>query len=124
MWAPVLTNYRIEEFISQGAFGSVFRAVNLKNQQTVAIKMISNFANHEYHCVQILREIQLMRILNAQQKGSGHVPQLFDLIMSKDAESKDMKIFIVQEYFEYDLRTLIMQNLDEIKPMHVVSIVY
>ena len=44
--------------------------------------------------------------------------------MSKDAESKDMKIFIVQEYFEYDLRTLIMQNLDEIKPMHVVSIVY
>lgn len=65
-----------------------------------------------------------MRILNAQQKGSGHVPQLFDLIMSKDAESKDMKIFIVQEYFEYDLRTLIMQNLDEIKPMHVVSIVY
>lgn len=32
IWAPVFTNYRIEEFISQGAYGSVFRATCLKNK--------------------------------------------------------------------------------------------
>lgn len=86
--------------------------------------MIGNFYNHEYHCVQILREIQLMRVLNAIQGSSGHVPQLLDLIISKESDDKDMRIFMVQEYFEYDLRTLVMQNFSEITPMHVVSIVY
>lgn len=56
-WAPVLQKYHVEEFISQGAFGHVFKATCLTTKKTVAIKMIANFKHHEYHCVQILREI-------------------------------------------------------------------
>lgn len=74
LWAPVLKNYRVDEFISQGAFGSVFKATCLRKRQTVAIKMIGNFGEHEYHSLQILREIQLMKALNAMPGGTRHVP--------------------------------------------------
>ena len=86
MWAPILHYYQLDEFISQGAYGTVFKATCLKNKRTVAIKMIGNFRNHEYHCVQILREIQLMRALNGMQKNmsDGYIPNILDLHISKD----------------------------------------
>lgn len=86
--------------------------------------MIGNFRDHEYHCVQVLREIQLMRALNGMQKGNGYVPQLLDLIISKEGTETDTRIFIVTEYFEYDLRSLLMQNLESLDSEKVVSIVY
>lgn len=43
LWAPILSHYRIEKFISKGAYGIVYKAQCLRNKRTVAIKMIGNF---------------------------------------------------------------------------------
>lgn len=74
--------------------------------------MIGNFKTHDYHCVQILREIKLMKAIHAIPGGSEHVPELLDVIISQDESGKDARVFMVIEYFEYDLRTLIMQHLE------------
>jgi len=120
----VLSSYKLDEFVSQGAYGAVYKATCIKNNRTVAIKMIGNFRDHEYHCVQVLREIQLMRALNAMQKGNGCVPQLLDLIMSSEEADQDTRIFLVMEYCEYDLRSLCMGDLAHLSSEQVISIVY
>lgn len=84
--------------------------------------MIGNFQKHEYHTVQIIREIQLMRALNGMQ--CPFVPQLLDLVLSKEDSEDDLKLFMVTEYFDYDLRSLITDHLDKVSLQDVISIVY
>ena len=65
-----------------------------------------------------------MRALNGMQKGNsddGYIPQLLDLHISKD---DDLRIFIVTEYFEYDLRSLFLHHLHTLSFDDIVSIIY
>lgn len=60
------------------------------------------------------------------QEGKGHVPQLLDLLISHSSnpDSNDTRIFMVQEYFDYDLRSLIINQLSQLTPDQIISIVY
>ena len=65
-----------------------------------------------------------MKNLYAIPGGSEHVPQLIDVIYSKKGSKKDARIFMVIEYFEYDLQTLITHHLQHMTKKQVISIVY
>ena len=63
-----------------------------------------------------------MRALNGMQ--SGFVPQLYDLVLSKEDSEDDLKLFMITEYFEYDLRSLITDHLQKVSLQDVIFIVY
>ena len=59
-WLCVMKRYEIKSFIGSGSYGSVVLAVCNISGQEVAIKMIKDFAKHDYDCCKIIREVQVM----------------------------------------------------------------
>lgn len=81
-WTPILKDYSIEKVVGMGTFGVVAKGFSFYLNKNVAIKRIENFAKNEYHCLQLIREIQLLKELNEHPDGLKYVPQLLDLIVS------------------------------------------
>ena len=91
-------------------------------EQMVAIKMVKNYTKSEYATVKLLREIQIMR--NLQALRSDFTPELYELIESKDDQGQPI-LFMVMEYFESDLAELIkLGKKSGISQMHVTMIIY
>ena len=60
-WELLPSDYILEKKIGKGSFGEVKKAVCARTGEKVAIKLIPNFTQNEYHCVQVIREISIMR---------------------------------------------------------------
>ena len=46
----------------------------------VAIKRLTNFSHHEYHSLQLLREVKLMKELQKRPGGDQFVPIVYDVV--------------------------------------------
>lgn len=73
-WTPILKDYSIEKVVGMGTFGVVAKGFSFYLNKNVAIKRIENFAKNEYHCLQLIREIQLLKELNEHPDGLKYVP--------------------------------------------------
>jgi|NorSeaMetagenome_1021524.scaffolds.fasta_scaffold877588_1 serine/threonine protein kinase len=57
----VTQDYQILKKIGKGSFGTVVEAKCRQTGITVAIKCIEGFAEYDYDCVKLVREIQIMK---------------------------------------------------------------
>lgn len=65
VWANIEKKYTIDKAVGKGSYGTVVKAVCKASGQKVAIKHMTGFQQHEYDCVKVIREIQIMKGLKA-----------------------------------------------------------
>jgi serine/threonine protein kinase len=69
------------KFIGQGSFGCVKLCQCRKTKKMVAIKLIKDYADCEYNCIKVAREIQIMKAISMNSKAEQlFIPRLFDMI--------------------------------------------
>lgn len=78
-------DYKLVKFLGEGSFGLVKLGQCRRTKKMVAIKMIKDFADCEYNCIKVAREIQIMRQIGENTK-SGNIlcPKLIDLVYAVD----------------------------------------
>lgn len=83
MFEPVFLDgqYLPIRVIGSGTFGNVAKAYCQKRMKIVAIKRIALETFWEYTIVQVIREIQLMKELNARPDGKKYVPIIYDVMV-------------------------------------------
>ena len=59
--------YKLLGKIAEGASGQVVRAQCLKTMTDVAIKLITDFSDHNYQIVKVYREMLIIKHLQKQQ---------------------------------------------------------
>ena len=63
-WNSVTATYKIKKLLGEGSYGQVVLGKDRKTRKKVAIKYIKDYDQHEYDCVKILREIQILKELS------------------------------------------------------------
>ena len=111
-----LDQYEIEKPVGEGTFGKVFKAEykgpkdyqeRLGIPKIVALKKIKTESEKQGFPITALREIMIMKKLYHK-----NILQLFEVITSKPKEKNDNKgdVYLVFEYMEHDLCSLIHSN--------------
>lgn len=96
----------------------------------MAIKLIQGFWEHEYSCVKLIREIQIMRKLHEMQAAEtlqSMSPEIIDLLVpDSEFQSGNVKnVFILMSVSESDLKTLIeLGPKSGMSQEHVKIIIY
>ena len=107
-WTDILKQYKIIELAGEGSYGKVYKAMCLKTDEIVAIKHIIGFKEHDYDCVKLVREIQILRQLHetSAYKQCCFIPKFLDLVVPPDERSiyNLTNMFIVMEYEDSDLK--------------------
>nr|UXY88377.1 ER-derived vesicles protein ERV14 [Cryptomonas curvata] len=90
--------YQREGFIDIGTYGKVFKIKKIKNKKTYACKEIQIICRSNFFCISLLKEINFLLAVNHP-----------NIIFIKEAifDVSFDKIFIVTEYCEYDLKTIL-----------------
>lgn len=97
------------KLIGQGTYGTVVKGYCLKTKKFVAIKRIADFDDWEYCMGQVIREVGLMKELNAREGGCNFVPQVYDVLVHEQPKETQsgpkgkLTVFIVMEHFDTDL---------------------
>ena len=86
-------DYQRKEVLGEGAYGVVYKGVNVKTGDTIAIKKIKLDTQTEGIPSTTLREISLLREIQHD-----NVVRLQDVIMHPE------KMYLVFEYLEQDLK--------------------
>lgn len=94
-------HYKVEKVIGSGSYGIVMRAVDLRNNETVAIKRINKEIFEEYILAKrILREIKLLAHFN-----DANICRLRNLL-TPATDNFDC-LFIIMDFMETDLRAVL-----------------
>ena len=107
------------------------KALDTKTMRQVAIKRLVNFDHHEYHSLQLLREVKLMKEFQKQPGGTKYVPIIYDVIgayegsdESNGGSKQTMIVYVVMEYFPTDLKKLIESDLRYLSHKKILKIMH
>ena len=78
----------------------------------MAIKHVKGFRKHDYDCVKLVREIQIMKRLHKISAGFEQccfIPEIYDIIIPPEEKSieKLNNLFIIMEFEDSDLKKVI-----------------
>jgi cell division cycle 2-like protein len=105
--------YEREGFIDIGTYGKVFKIKKIKNKKIYACKEIQMIYRSNFFCISLLKEINFLIAVNNP-----------NIIFIKEAifDVSFDKIFIITEYCEYDLKT-ILESRVKFSPLQIKFIV-
>ncbi|CAK92399.1 unnamed protein product (macronuclear) [Paramecium tetraurelia] len=91
--------YILQKILGYGRYGTVYKGVNQRTQETVAIKELRHSIDDQGINAQALREIEILKSIQCQQ-----------IVSFKDLAHGQNKIYIIMEYMEEDLLTALKRN--------------
>jgi len=109
----VLRKYDIVQKLGKGAYGIVWRAVDRKTKETVALKKIFDAFQNATDAQRTFREVMFLQ----EMAGHEHIVTLFNVLKADN----DRDIYLVFEYMETDLHAAIRANiLQDIHKQYIV----
>ncbi|CAD8140231.1 unnamed protein product [Paramecium octaurelia] len=91
--------YILQKILGYGQYGTVYKGVNQRTQETVAIKELRHSYKDQGINVQALREIEILKSIQCQQ-----------IVSFKDLACGENRTFIIMEYMEEDLLTALKRD--------------
>lgn len=92
--------YLLLRRVGGGSYGSVYSAKDKQTNKLVAVKVVYELFDDLIDCRKILREINLMRVIDSE-----HVVKLLDMDIIGDEDSFN-SLYIVMEYVRTDLKNM------------------
>jgi len=99
----VLKRYEVQTKLGKGAYGIVWKAVDKKSGQTVAVKKIFDAFQNATDAQRTFREIMFLQELNAHD----NIIKLLNVLKAEN----DRDIYLTFEYMESDLHAVIRANI-------------
>lgn len=110
----ILKRYELLNKQGKGAYGVVFKALDKRTQEIVALKKNFDAFQNSTDSQRTYREIMLLQELN----GHENIVRLLNVIKAEN----DRDIYLVFEYMETDLHTVIRAKI--LEPIHKKFIIY
>jgi len=110
----ILKRYELLNKQGKGAYGVVYKAIDKKTHEIVALKKCFDAFQNATDSQRTYREIMLLQELN----GHENIIRLLNVIKAEN----DKDIYLVFEYMETDLHTVIRANI--LEPIHKQFIMY
>jgi len=99
-----MQNYKILDQVGEGTYGRVFKAVYIRNNETVAIKQLFSMGEEEGVSYLALQEIKFLKLLNECK----HIVKLLDVFTDRDPnKSTTDSLCLVFQYASADLTGLL-----------------
>ena len=78
--------YKVVEYLGEGTYGSVVKAMHIQTEKLCAIKLVQNCFRDKYCALQISREIKLLRKLT-EMKDNIFTTHVIDIILPVNAQT-------------------------------------
>ncbi|GMH42648.1 hypothetical protein BSKO_10567 [Bryopsis sp. KO-2023] len=109
----VLRKYEIQQKLGKGAYGIVWRAVDRRTRQTVALKKIFDAFQNATDAQRTFREIMFLQEVSNHE----NIIRLLNVLKADN----DRDIYLVFEYMETDLHSVIRANiLEEVHKKYIM----
>mmetsp|Transcript_33707 Transcript_33707/g.38324 ORF Transcript_33707/g.38324 Transcript_33707/m.38324 type:complete len:358 (-) Transcript_33707:459-1532(-) len=109
----VLKRYEILQKLGKGAYGIVWKAIEKRSRQIVALKKIFDAFQNATDAQRTFREIMFLQELN----GHENIVRLLNVLRAEN----DRDIYLVFDYMETDLHAVIRANiLEEIHKQYII----
>ena len=110
----ILKRYELLNKVGKGAYGIVYKALDKKTQEVVALKKNFDAFQNATDSQRTYREITLLQELN----GHENIIRLLNVIKAEN----DKDIYLVFDFMETDLHTVIRSNI--LEPIHKKFVMY
>ncbi|KAK9823880.1 hypothetical protein WJX72_006145 [[Myrmecia] bisecta] len=109
----VFRKYEIQTKLGKGAYGIVWKAIDKKTRETIALKKIFDAFQNATDAQRTFREIMFLQELNNHE----NIIRLLNVLKAEN----DRDIYLIFEYMETDLHAVIRANiLEEIHKQYIM----
>jgi serine/threonine protein kinase len=121
-WDILRKTYKIKQSLGAGTYGTVAMVKHRQTKKIYAAKYLKNFMDSKYRSKMAVRELQLM-IQLSNLKNNGFSTKIYDIVLAGDKENFD-SLFIVMDYVEQDLCSMIEDENILFELDHALTILY
>ena len=110
----ILKRFHLQKKIGQGAYGVVFKAIDKKTKETVALKKLFGAFRDDTDSQRTFREVMLLQELN----GHNNIIRLLNVIKAEN----NLDLYLIFDYMEADLFNVIRAKI--LEDIHKKYIIY